>query len=51
MNGSREFLYIRIAQRGFSDAKSYWIGGSTNVEPYEIIINLASLYLLDDSGD
>ena len=53
LNTSREILYIRQAQRGFSDAKSFWIGGSTNVEPYEFILELDSLgsYLLDDSGD
>ena len=30
-----ELDFIIQGQRGFSDIKSYWIGGSTNAEPFQ----------------
>ena len=49
LNDQMELDFIRQAQRGLSDAKSYWIGGSTNAEPYEYFDY--SAYLAGDSGD
>ena len=49
LNNEKEFEFIRQGQRGFSDAKSYWIGGSTDAAPYEYFG--FNLYTFGDAGD
>ena len=49
LNDRMELDFIRQGQRGFSDTKSYWIGGSTYARPF---FNLDySAYFVGDSGD
>ena len=49
LNDQMEFEFIRQGQTGFSDAKSYWIGGSTNAVPFEYFD--FNSYIMGDSGD
>ena len=49
LDDQKEYDFIMQAQRSFTDAKSYWIGGSTNAEPYEYFDY--NLYIVGDSGD
>ena len=35
INDRMEFNFIREAQRGLTDNRSYWIGGSTNAEDFD----------------
>ena len=37
METERELLFIREAQKTFSDVRSYWIGGFTDFDPGSII--------------
>ena len=45
----REMMFIREAQKGFSDARSYWIGGFTDFYPSSII-EYHSDYFISRSG-
>ena len=49
LNNEMEHDFIMQAQRGFSDARSYWIGGSTNAGPFEYFDYMA--YIVGNSGD
>ena len=49
LNDQMKLDFIRQGQRGFTDAKSYWVAGSTNSEPYEYFD--FDSYIIGDSGD
>ena len=51
LNDQREVNLIREAQKGFSDKRSYWIGGSTDncTSPWSII-DIGS-YLTENPAD
>ena len=49
LNNQTELDFIRIAQKGLSHDRSYWIGGSTNSEPWSII-DLNDQYNIDSNA-
>ena len=49
LNIPEELDFIRKKQKSFSDDRSYWLGGSTNTQPWDHI-NL-NQYRTDDSGN
>ena len=49
LNDAMEFEFIRQAQRGFNNNRSYWVSGTTNVAPRRIFY-LNSL-INGDSGN
>ena len=49
LNSPEELDFIRQGQLWFSDDRSYWLGGSTNTQPWEHID--LSDYNTGDSGN
>ena len=49
LDDQMELNFIRQGQRGFSDVKSYWIGESTNAEPFQYFDY--NSYIAGNSGD
>ena len=49
LDDQMEHDFIMQGQRGFSDARSYWIGGSTDAEPLEYFDY--SSYIAGNSGN
>ena len=49
LNNQAELDFIRQAQRWLSDDRSYWIGGSTNINAWNTF--QYNNYMTEDSGN